>query len=60
MLQNFAKKIFGSANDRYIRRLRGVVAEIGQLESGLKPLSDEQLTNKTVEFKERLQTAEMQ
>ncbi|MCB0418301.1 MAG: preprotein translocase subunit SecA [Bdellovibrionaceae bacterium] len=58
MLQNFAKKIFGSANDRYIRRLRGVVAEIGQLESGLKPLSDEQLTNKTVEFKERLQKGE--
>ncbi|MCB0405275.1 MAG: preprotein translocase subunit SecA [Bdellovibrionales bacterium] len=58
MLQNFAKKVFGSANDRYIRRLRGVVAEIGQLESGIKPLSDEQLTNKTMEFRERLQKGE--
>ncbi len=51
---NFAKKLFGSRNDRALKSLWPLVARINDLEAGIRPLTDVQLQNKTVEFKTRL------
>lgn len=55
MIGTIAKKIFGSANDREIKRLMPKVAEINALEPTISKLTDEELRNKTFEFKQRLQ-----
>src|ERR1039458_3080130 len=47
-------KIFGTANERTIKRLTPSVAEISDLEPGIKHLTDEQLRAKTVEFRSRI------
>jgi preprotein translocase subunit SecA len=46
-------KIFGTANERVIKRLVPIVAIINALEPGIKQLSDEELRAKTSEFKAR-------
>ncbi|HVU48679.1 MAG TPA: preprotein translocase subunit SecA, partial [Terracidiphilus sp.] len=46
--------IFGTANERAVKKLLPVVAQIGALEPAMKQLSDEQLRAKTAEFKERI------
>lgn len=56
MLANLVKKVFGSSNDRSIKRLQKDVDAINALEPGLQSLSDEDLAAKTVEFRERLAT----
>jgi preprotein translocase subunit SecA len=48
-------KVFGTANERELKRLWPVVAEINALEASIKPLSDEQLRARTAEFRARLQ-----
>lgn len=55
MFTTFFRKIFGSANDRYIKGLDNTVAQINALEEGMIKLSDEELRNKTEEFRDRLQ-----
>jgi preprotein translocase subunit SecA len=50
--------IFGSKNDREIKRLRPIVDRINALESSLIPLSDLALTDKTQEFRKRLEAGE--
>ncbi|MFZ5982294.1 MAG: preprotein translocase subunit SecA [Patescibacteria group bacterium] len=50
---NIFKKIFGS-NEREIEKMRPVVEKINAFESGLSRLSDEELRNKTQEFRERV------
>ncbi|CAM3349939.1 preprotein translocase subunit SecA [Paenibacillus lupini] len=52
------KKIFGDANEREVKRLTRTVEEINGLESTITPLSDEELRNKTEEFKARLEKGE--
>lgn len=52
------KKLFGSKNDREIRRIRSAVNRINELEGKIKALSDAQLGGKTIEFKERLAKGE--
>ena len=47
-------KIFGSANERLLKKLFPVVVQINQLEPEIKRLSDEQLRAKTEEFRARL------
>jgi preprotein translocase subunit SecA len=47
-------KIFGSANDRELSKLRPHVDKINGMESGMEKLSDEQLQAKTGEFKRKL------
>ncbi|MBO0719513.1 MAG: preprotein translocase subunit SecA [Blastocatellia bacterium] len=47
-------KIFGSANERLLKKLWPIVGVINQLEPQFKALTDEQLRNKTAEFRERL------
>ena len=53
MISNLASKIFGSRNDRIIKRHRKTVVAINQLEPEFEALSDEQLAAKTVEFRQR-------
>jgi preprotein translocase subunit SecA len=48
------KKIFGTANDRIIKRLLKDVELINKYESSIQGLSDEELSKKTIEFKEAL------
>jgi len=57
-LQTFAKKIFGTQNERELKTIFPIVDRINQLESTIKPLSDEQLKAKTAEFKARLSKGE--
>ncbi|MCG3162866.1 MAG: Protein translocase subunit SecA [Acidobacteria bacterium] len=47
-------KVFGSANERLLKRLWPVVARINALEPEIKRLSDDQLRAKTEEFRARL------
>ena len=47
-------KIFGTANERVIKRLLPIVARINELEPGVQQLSDEELRAKTAEFKARI------
>jgi preprotein translocase subunit SecA len=54
MLTWVAKKLFGTANERAIKRMRPRVAAINALEEQMKALSDSQLTAKTAEFKQKL------
>src|SRR5690606_8366399 len=47
----FARKIFGSSNDRRIKGFRPRVEAIGALEKELEALSDDALRGKTDEFR---------
>src|SRR5512134_239062 len=59
MVGNVLKKIFGSRNERVLKRMRKVVDRINALEARCEALSDEELRAKTVEFKTRLQQGEL-
>ena len=52
------KKIFGSANDRLIKKLEPTVEQINRLEPELARLSDAALRARTGEFRERLEKGE--
>lgn len=54
MATNFFTKIFGSRNDRLLKQYRKVVARINAMEPEYEKLSDEQLRQKTQEFKDRI------
>ena len=58
MLGKVARKIFGSANDRFIKKQYKLVNQINSLEPDLIKLSDEELRAKTEEFRERLKNGE--
>ncbi len=53
MIQPILAKVFGTQNERDLKRLRPIVNEVGAFEPTLKALSDEQLRAKTAEFRER-------
>lgn len=55
---SFLSKIFGSRNQRTIKRMGKQVERINQLEADFESLSDEQVKAKTAEFKERLEKGE--
>ncbi len=56
MFTKLFRTIFGSANDRYIKGLDKIVHQINALEKDFEALSDEELRNKTDEFRARLQS----
>ena len=58
MLGKIVTKIFGSRNERAIRRMRKVVAQINQLEPEFEKLTDDELKAKTDEFRKRLKKGE--
>jgi preprotein translocase subunit SecA len=53
MFGTIIKKIVGSKNERELKKLWPVVERIGALEEELQKLSDDQLRDKTSQFKER-------
>lgn len=55
MVSNLLKKVFGSRNERLIKRMSKQVARINALEPEIEQLTDAELTAKTVEFRERLE-----
>ena len=54
MLSALAKRIFGSANDRYINSMKPIVAAVNALEPAVQALSGEDLRARTVWLRERL------
>jgi len=55
MIKKVFKKVFGSRNDRMIRKMQKVVDQINALEPELQALSDEALKGKTAAFRTRLE-----
>lgn len=58
MLNTLIKKMFGSRNERTLRRMEKVVESINAFEPMMQALSDEQLANKTPELKARFSQGE--
>ena len=54
MLGTIARKIFGSANDRYVKKIHRTVQQINSFEPAISKLTDEELRGKTIEFKKKL------
>ena len=59
MLIKLLTKVFGSRNDRTLRRMRKVVNIINAMEPEIEKLSDEELKGKTAEFRARLEKGEV-
>ncbi len=59
MLIKLLTKVFGSRNDRTLRRMRKAVDAINKLEATFETLPDEALKAKTDEFRARLQNGEV-
>ena len=55
MLIKLLTKVFGSRNDRTLRRMRKAVTVINAMEPEMEKLSDDELKAKTVEFRARLE-----
>jgi preprotein translocase subunit SecA len=53
MANNLLKKIFGSRNERLVKRMSKTAAYINSLESDVKKLTDAELAAKTIEFRDR-------
>ena len=49
-------KVFGSSNERFLKSIKPVIAEINAFEPAIQQLSDEQLRAKTAQFKEHIAT----
>ena len=57
MINAVISKVFGTANERAVKRLMPIVAQVNALESDIQALSDEQLREKTVEFRAHIADA---
>ena len=58
MFLKIAKKIFGSSNDRFLKKLEKDVVNINNAEKKYEKLSDNELKKKTQEFKTKLNNKE--
>ena len=58
MATNFLTKIFGSRNDRLLKKYRHTVSKINTLEAGFEKLSEDDLRAKTDAFKQRISQGE--
>src|SRR6059036_657925 len=58
MIDTLLAKVVGTQNDRELKRLRPIVAEVNALEPTVQALSDAQLRGKTAEFRQRLANGE--
>ena len=58
MLGSLIKKVFGSHNDRELKRLQANVEAVNALEPDMQKLSDNELQAKTAEFKDRFSNGE--
>jgi preprotein translocase subunit SecA len=58
MLGTLLAKVIGTQNERELKRVAPIVAAVNGFEPSIRPLSDDQLRGKTVEFRERLAQGE--
>ena len=58
MVMNFLTKIFGSKNERELKKLQPIVDQINSLEPAVQAMDDAQLAQQTLRFKERLANGE--
>jgi preprotein translocase subunit SecA len=58
MIKYLIRKVFGTSNERELKRLLPTVAAINQLEPHMQGLADDQLKAYTPKFKERLKQGE--
>jgi preprotein translocase subunit SecA len=58
MLQNVLKKVFGTQNERDLKRLQPIVPTINEREPALRALSDEDLRGRTATLRERANQGE--
>ncbi len=58
MLGVIARKLFGSKNERDLKKLEPLVQAVNELEPNFKTLTDEAIKSKTEEFKDRLANGE--
>ncbi|WP_031393343.1 preprotein translocase subunit SecA [Sphingomonas sp. STIS6.2] len=58
MFGGFAKSLFGSSNDRYVKSLNPILAKIASFEPSLVAMSDEELSGQTAKFRARLANGE--
>jgi preprotein translocase subunit SecA len=57
LFNSVISKVFGTSNDRAVKRILPIVEQINALESSIQTLSDDQLREKTVEFRQRIAAA---
>jgi preprotein translocase subunit SecA len=53
MITQFIKKVFGTRNERVVKKIRKIVEEINVFEPQIKGLSDDAIRNKTAELRQR-------
>ena len=58
MLKNITKKLFGTQDEREIKKMRKTVEKINAIEPQFQNYTDEELSAKTIEFKERIEKGE--
>lgn len=58
MIAQILAKIFGSQNERELKKIRPIVARINELEFKISQLTDEQLTLQTNDFRQRISQGE--
>ncbi|MGM0653922.1 MAG: preprotein translocase subunit SecA [Thermodesulfobacteriota bacterium] len=58
MVLNFLTKLFGSSNDRILKKIQPIIDQINEFEPQIQALSDSQISEKTTEFKTRLAKGE--
>ena len=58
MLQKFAKKVFGSRNQRLLHRYTRLVQRINALEASYRALDDQALQRKTPDFRQRIKNGD--
>ena len=54
MINTVISKVFGTSNERAVKRLMPLVAQINALEPTIEALTDDQLRDKTAEFRQRI------
>ena len=55
----FVKKLFGTAQGRLVKKYGKIVADVNRWEKKFQSLSDAELRNKTIEFRQRLKNGEL-
>ena len=58
MLNRVLTSVFGSRNERLLKKLDGIVAKVNALEPKLQALSDDELKARTPEFQQRIRDGE--
>jgi preprotein translocase subunit SecA len=58
MFGKIAKAVFGSSNDRYVRSLQKIVDKVNGFEATMSAMTDAELKNQTVLFRERLEAGQ--